>query len=74
MSAVAKRMLLHYQRGAFPAYEEADEGGMPQPCALGLPWVNPDTLRTLAECPLDCDRLRTLVPQRNVAQCQKLRQ
>ena len=42
MSAVAKRMLLHYQRGAFPAYEEADEGGMPQPCALGLPWVNPD--------------------------------
>jgi len=49
MSAVAKRMLLHYQRGAFPAFERADEEGMPQPCALGLPWVNLDTLRTLAK-------------------------
>jgi hypothetical protein len=42
-------MLLHFDRGAFPAYECADEGGMPQPCVLGIPWVNPDTLRTLAQ-------------------------
>jgi hypothetical protein len=45
---VAKRMLLHFDRGAYPAYERVDEQGMPQPCALGVPWVNPDTLRTLA--------------------------
>lgn len=42
-------MLLHFDRGTFPAYECADEQGMPQPCALGVPWVNPDTLRTLAK-------------------------
>jgi hypothetical protein len=42
-------MLVHFQKGGFPAYEEADEEGMPQPCALGIPWVNPDTQRTLAK-------------------------
>ena len=46
---VAKRMLLHFQKAGFPAYECADEQGMPQPCALGQPWVNQDTLRTLAK-------------------------
>ena len=46
---VAKRMLLHFDRGAYPAYERADEQGMPQPCVLGIPWVNDDTLRTLAK-------------------------
>ena len=40
-------MLLHFQKGGFPAYERADEQGMPQPCALGQPWVNLDTARTL---------------------------
>jgi hypothetical protein len=47
-TSVAKRMLLHFQKGGFPSYEKADEDGMPQPCALGIPWVNPDTQRTLA--------------------------
>jgi len=42
-------MLLHFQKGGFPAYEQVDEEGMPQPCALGQPWVNPDTLQTLAK-------------------------
>src|SRR5207249_12226984 len=46
---VAKRMLLHFQKGGFPAYEEAIEQGMPQPCALGVPWVTPDMQRTLAK-------------------------
>jgi hypothetical protein len=46
---VARRMLLHFQKGGFPSYECADEQGMPQPCALGIPWVNPDTQRTLAK-------------------------
>ena len=41
-------MLLHYQAPSFPSFEKADEQGMPQPCALGVPWVNEDTQRTLA--------------------------
>ena len=45
---VAKRMQLHYQRGGYPAYEKVDEDGKPVPCALGQPWVNEDTQRTLA--------------------------
>jgi hypothetical protein len=45
---VAKRMLLHYQKGGFPSYEVVDEQGMPQPCVLGIPWVNGDTQKTLA--------------------------
>jgi len=45
---VAKRMLLQFKKGGFPAYDWVDEQGMPQPCALGVPWVNEDTLRTLA--------------------------
>lgn len=40
-------MSLHYQRGGFPAYEQADESGRPVPCALGQPWVNEDTQATL---------------------------
>ena len=41
-------MLLHYQKGGFPSYECVEEQGMPQPCALGIPWVNADTQKTLA--------------------------
>ena len=44
---VAKRMLLHYGRGHFPAYDRVDENGQPVPCALGQPWVNEDTQETL---------------------------
>lgn len=46
---VAKRMQLHYQRGGLPAFEKVDEDGKPVPCALGQPWVNEDTQRTLAK-------------------------
>lgn len=42
-----KRMQLRFDKGGFPAWDAVDEEGMPQPCALGLPGVNPDTLRTL---------------------------
>ena len=42
-------MQLHYQRGGYDAYEKVDEDGKPVPCALGQPWVNEDTLRTLAK-------------------------
>ncbi len=49
VEGVATRMLLHFGKGGFPAYETVDEEGMPQPCALGIPWVNEDTQRTLAK-------------------------
>jgi len=42
-------MLLHFQSGGLEAYAPVDEGGVPQPCALGQPWVNEDTQRTLAK-------------------------
>jgi hypothetical protein len=41
-------MLLDFRKGGFPSYAKVDEQGMPQPCALGVPWVNPDTQQTLA--------------------------
>ena len=44
---VAKRMLLDYQKGAYPAYDLAQENGVPVPSALGQPWVNEDTQETL---------------------------
>lgn len=44
---VPKRMLLDYQKAAFPAYDLEPEDGIPVPCALGQPWVNADTLLTL---------------------------
>jgi hypothetical protein len=43
-----KRMLLQFGQRGFPSYDCVDEQGMPQPCALGVPWVHEDTLRTLA--------------------------
>jgi hypothetical protein len=42
-------MLLDFQKGGFPAFDRVDENGVPQPCALGVPWVNGDTQRTLAK-------------------------
>jgi len=44
---VPKRMMLDYQKGAYPAYDLEPENGVPVPCALGQPWVNDDTQETL---------------------------
>lgn len=46
---MGKRMMVHFGKRGFPHYEEVEEEGMAKPCAAGLPWVNPDTVRTLAE-------------------------
>lgn len=45
---MGKRMMVHFGKRGFPHYEEVEEEGMAKPCAVGLPWVNPDTVRTLA--------------------------
>ena len=40
-------MMLDFSKGAYPAYDLEPENGVPVPCALGLEWVNEDTLATL---------------------------
>ena len=44
---MAKRMMTRFDRGTFPTYESVEEDGYPQPCSMGHPWVNPDTLKTI---------------------------
>ncbi len=44
---MGKRMMVNFGRAGFPHYEEVEEEGMAKPCAMGLPWVNSDTVRTL---------------------------
>jgi hypothetical protein len=41
-------MSLDFGQTGYPAYTMEDEAGKPVPCALGQPWVNEDTQRTLA--------------------------
>ena len=44
---MAKRMQTRFDRGKFPTFERVDEDGLPQPCVLGQPWVNPITMKTI---------------------------
>lgn len=46
---MAKRMQLHFQQGGLASVELVDEGGKTVPCALGQPWVNEDTQKTLTK-------------------------
>jgi len=46
---MAKRMVSHFSRAGFPSYEKVDEDGQAKPCVYGVPWVNPDTLETIAK-------------------------
>ncbi len=44
---MGKRMMVNFSKVGFPQYEEVEEEGMAKPCAMGLPWVNEDTVKTL---------------------------
>jgi hypothetical protein len=44
---MGKRMMVNFSKVGFPQYEEVEEEGMAKPCAMGLPWVNQDTVKTL---------------------------
>jgi len=44
---MGKRMMIDFAKAGFPQYQEVEEEGMAKPCAMGLPWVNPDMLKTL---------------------------
>jgi hypothetical protein len=46
---MAKRMVSHFSRAGFPSYEKLDEDGQAKPCVYGVPWVNTDTLATIAK-------------------------
>jgi len=45
---MGKRRMINFAKAGFPHYEEVEEEGMAKPCAMGIPWVNVDTLSTLA--------------------------
>jgi hypothetical protein len=45
--SMGKRKMVNFAKVGFPQYEEVEEEGMPKPCAMGIPWVNTDTLKTL---------------------------
>jgi len=45
---MGKRRMSNFAKAGFPHYEEIEEEGMAKPCAMGIPWVNVDTLSTLA--------------------------
>ncbi len=44
---MSKRMVTNFARAGFPSYAEVEEEGQAKPSVAGVPWVNPDTLRTL---------------------------
>jgi hypothetical protein len=44
---MGKRKMINFARPGADQYEDVEEEGMPKPCAMGIPWVNPDTLSTL---------------------------
>ncbi len=44
---MGKRMMVDFTKKGFPHYQEEEEEGMAKPVAMGVPWVNPTTLKTL---------------------------
>ena len=44
---MGKRKMINFSAPGAGQYEDVEEEGMPKPCAMGLPWVNVDTLSTI---------------------------
>jgi hypothetical protein len=44
---MAKRMMVDFKRQGFPQFLPEEEEGTAKPCATGIEWVNPFTLRTI---------------------------
>ena len=44
---MAKRMMMDFQRQGYPQFITEEEDGMAKPCAVGIEWVNEDTLKTI---------------------------
>jgi hypothetical protein len=47
LAAMAKRMVSNFSRHGYPSYQTLDDDAQAKPCVLGVPWVNPSTLRTI---------------------------
>ncbi|MFN8644004.1 MAG: hypothetical protein U0802_20985 [Candidatus Binatia bacterium] len=47
--SMGKRITSSFSRAGFPSSEAIDEDGQAKPCVYGVPWVNPDTLATIAK-------------------------
>jgi hypothetical protein len=46
---MAKRIVTHFSRTGYPSYQRLDDDDQAKPCVYGVPWVNPDTLATIAK-------------------------
>jgi hypothetical protein len=46
---MAKRMMVDFGQRGFPQFVSEEEEGMAKPCAIGVEWVNPTTLQTIAK-------------------------
>ena len=46
---MGKRIVTDFGKTGFPHYHKEEEDGMAKPVVTAFPWVNPDTLRTLAK-------------------------
>jgi hypothetical protein len=44
---MAKRMMVDFQRRGYPQFIPEEEEGTAKPCAVGIEWVNPTTLKTI---------------------------
>ena len=44
---MGKRKMINFAKPGADQYEDVEKEGMPKPCAMGIPWVNTDTLSTL---------------------------
>ena len=44
---MGKRKMINFAKPGAGQYEDVEEEGMAKPCAMGIPWVNVDTLSTL---------------------------
>ncbi len=45
---MAKRFVTNFARTGYPNFQTIEEEGQAKPCVFGVPWVNPDTLRTIS--------------------------
>jgi hypothetical protein len=46
---MGKRKMINFAAPGTGQYEDVEEEGMPKPCAMGIPWVNVDTLSTIEQ-------------------------
>ena len=51
---MAKRMMVDFKREGYPQFLAEEENATAKPCAIGIGWVNDDTLATIEKCGIEC--------------------